>query len=166
MAENIANNMNTRSELCLTLAHAADANAIANMSRDLIENGLNWRWTEQRVTANIDDPAINVLVARLDNRLAGFGIMKYGERVAHLNLFAVAPDCRRTGIGRQLLRWLERCASVAGNVAISLEVRASNTGAQRFYESMGYRILVQLPGYYQGVEPALRMGRRLIARGN
>jgi hypothetical protein len=26
---------------------------------------------------------------------------------------------------------------------------------------MGYRILVQLPGYYQGVEPALRMGRRL-----
>src|SRR5215204_7450180 len=137
------------SDLTLRLARAADANAIANMSRDLIENGLDWRWREQRVAANIDDPAINVLVARLDNRLAGFGIMKYGERVAHLNLFAVAPDCRRAGIGRQLLHWLERCASVAGNVAISLEVRAGNTGAQRFYESMGYRILVRLPGYYQ-----------------
>jgi len=149
------------SESTLRLARAADAKAIANMSRDLIENGLDWRWTEQRVAANIDDPAINVLVARLDNRLAGFGIMKYGERVAHLNLFAVAADCRRAGIGRQLLHWLERCASVAGNVAISLEVRAGNTGAQRFYESMGYRILVRLPGYYQGVEPAVRMGRRL-----
>lgn len=150
------------SDLTLRLARAADAKAIANMSRELIENGLSWRWTEQRVAASIDAANINVLVARLDDRLAGFGIMKYGDRVAHLNLFAVAPDCRRTGIGRQLLRWLERCASVSGNIAISLEVRASNTGAQRFYEDMGYRTLVQLPGYYQGVEPALRMGRRLI----
>jgi len=154
------------SDLTLRLARAADANAIANMSRDLIENGLDWRWREQRVAANIDDPAINVLVARLNNRLAGFGIMKYGERVAHLNLFAVAPDCRRAGIGRQLLHWLERCASVAGNVAISLAVPAGNTGAQRFYESMGYRTLVRLPGYYQGIEPAVRMGRRLTVTGS
>ena len=151
------------SDLTLRLARAADARAIANMSRELIENGLGWRWTEQRVAASIDAANTNVIVARLDNRLAGFGIMKYGDRVAHLNLFAVAPDCRRAGIGRQLLHWLERCATVAGNIAISLEVRASNTGAQRFYESMGYRPFVQLPGYYQGVEPALRMGRRLTA---
>lgn len=149
------------SELCLRLARTTDATAIANMSRELIEYGLGWRWTEQRVAASINADNTNVLVARLDHRLAGFGIMKYGDQVAHLNLFAVAPAHRRSGIGRQLLRWLERCASVAGNVAISLEVRASNTGAQRFYESMGYRTLVELPGYYQGVEPALRMGRRL-----
>lgn len=153
--------MKTSSELYLSLARAADASAIANMSRELIEQGLRWRWTEQRVAASINADNTNVLVARLDKRLAGFGIMKYGEQVAHLNLFAVAPDYRRAGIGRQLLQWLECCASVAGNVAISLEVRAGNTGAQRFYESMGYRTLVQLPGYYQGVEPALRMGRRL-----
>lgn len=149
------------SDLTLRLARDADAKTIANMSRQLIETGLNWRWTEQRVATSINDPEINVLVARLDNRLAGFGIMKYGERVAHLNLFAVAPDCQRAGIGRELLHWLERCASVAGILAISLEVRAANTGAQRFYECMGYRTLVQLPGYYQGIETAVRMGRRL-----
>lgn len=151
------------SELSLRLARTTDATAIANMSRELIEYGLGWRWSEQRVAASINAAHTNVLVARLDSRLAGFGIMKYGDQVAHLNLFAVAPAHRRAGIGRQLLQWLERCASVAGNVAISLEVRASNTGAQRFYESMGYRTLVELPGYYQGVEPALRMGRRLTA---
>ena len=149
------------SDLTVGLARAADAKTIANMSRQLIETGLNWRWTEQRVAASINDPEINVLVARLNNRLAGFGIMKYGERVGHLNLFAVAPDCQRAGIGRELLHWLERCASVAGILAISLEVRAANTGAQRFYECMGYRTLVQLPGYYQGIETAVRMGRRL-----
>lgn len=161
ITRDFAENMKTSSDLSLRLARPADATAIADMSRELIENGLHWRWTAQRVVASINAENTNVLVARLDNRLAGFGIMKYGDRVAHLNLFAVAPDCRRAGIGRQLLHWLEQCAMVAGNVAISLEVRASNTGAQRFYEGMGYRTLVQLPGYYQGVEPALRMGRRL-----
>jgi len=150
------------SEFTLSLAKVGDAAAIASMSRQLIEYGLNWRWTEQRVTASIRAPQTNVVVARIDNHVIGFAIMKYGDRIAHLNLFAVAPEYRRAGIGRQLLQWLEKCAAVAGNVAISLEVRAANTGAQRFYERMGYRTLVQLPGYYQGVEPALRMGRRLI----
>ena len=151
------------SELSLRLARASDAAAIANLSRDLIEYGLRWRWTEQRVAASIGADNTNVLVARLDNRLTGFGIMSYGVHVAHLNLFAVAPEYQRTGVGRQLLQWLEKCAAVAGIVTIALEVRAANTGAQRFYESMGYRTLVQLPGYYQGAEAALRMGRRLTS---
>ena len=151
------------SDLSLRLARASDAAAIANLSRDLIEYGLRWRWTEQRVAANISADNTNVLVARLDDCLAGFGIMSYGVHVAHLILFAVAPQYQRSGVGRQLLLWLEKCAAVAGVVTIALEVRAANTGAQRFYESMGYRALVQLPGYYQGVEPALRMGRRLTS---
>ncbi len=149
------------SDLTIRLARSADANAIATMSRELIEYGLPWRWTGQRVAASIEAPDTNVVLARLDHGLAGFGIMKYGDRIAHLNLFAVVPEHRRTGIGRQLLCWLERCATVAGIVAISLEVRAANTGARQFYESMGYRGLVEIPGYYQGAETALRMGRRL-----
>ena len=157
----ISKDMKTSFDLSLHLAQAADAHAIADMSRELIEYGLDWRWTERRVAASIKAANTNVLVARIDHQLAGFGIMKYGDQVSHLNLFAVAPEFRRTGIGRQLLHWLERCALVAGNIAVSLEVRASNTGAQQFYESMGYRGFVELPGYYQGVEPAVRMGRRL-----
>lgn len=149
------------SEFTFSLAKVGDAQRIANMSRQLIEYGLNWRWTEPRVAASIRAANTNVVVARIDGRVVGFAIMKYGERVAHLNLFAVAPNHRRAGVGRQLLQWLEKCAAVAGNVAISLEVRATNTVAQRFYESMGYRVLVKLPGYYQGSEAALRMGRRL-----
>ncbi len=149
------------SEFTLSLAKVGDAQAIANMSRELIEYGLPWRWTAPRVAASIRAPQTNVVVARIDGRVVGFAIMKYGERVAHLNLFAVAPEYRRAGVGRQLLQWLEKCAAVAGNVAIALEVRATNSGAQRFYESMGYQILVRLPGYYQGSETALRIGRRL-----
>jgi ribosomal protein S18 acetylase RimI-like enzyme len=87
--------------------------------------------------------------------------MRYGEDDAHLDLLAVAPSYRRLGIGRQLVEWLEKCAVVAGIFTVALEVRAGNEGAQIFYKRMGYRTLVHLTGYYQGIEAALRMGRDL-----
>jgi [ribosomal protein S18]-alanine N-acetyltransferase len=151
----------TSSELSLRLARPADAAAIASLSRDLIEYGLRWRWTPERVAASVCAPNVNVLVARVHENIAGFAIMRYGDDDAHLDLFAVAPPHRRTGVGRQLLQWLEKCAVVAGIFNVALEVRAANEGAQRFYERMGYRMLAHLPGYYQGIEAALRMGRDL-----
>lgn len=152
------------SELSLRLARFADADSIANLSRDLIEYGLNWRWTPERVAKSIRAANVNVLVASMHNEIAGFAIMRYGDDDAHLDLLAVTPPYRRTGIGRQLVEWLEECAIVAGIFNVDLEVRAGNEEAQLFYNRMGYRTLLQLPGYYQGVEAALRMGRDLSRR--
>src|SRR4029077_143426 len=134
----------TSSELSLQLARSADATTIANLSRDLIEYGLRWRWTPLRVAASIRAPDVNVLVARIHENTAGFAIMRYGDDDAHLDLLAVAPPYRRAGIGRQLLEWLEKCAVVAGIFKVALEVRAGNEGAQCFYERMGYRTLLRL----------------------
>lgn len=152
------------SELSLRLARLADADSIANLSRDLIEYGLNWRWTPVRVAASIRAANVNVLVASMHEEIAGFAIMRYGDDDAHLDLLAVAPPYRRSGIGRQLMEWLEECAIVAGIFNVDLEVRAGNEEAQIFYNRMGYRTLLQLPGYYQGIEAALRMGRDLTRR--
>ena len=152
------------SQLSLRLARLADAGAIAILSRDLIEYGLRWRWTPERVAACIRTPNVNVLVACIQKDLAGFAIMRYGDDDAHLDLLAVAPPYRRAGVGRQLVEWLEKCAVVAGIFTVDLEVRATNEEAQLFYDSIGYRALVELPGYYQGVEAGLRMGRDLSCR--
>jgi [ribosomal protein S18]-alanine N-acetyltransferase len=117
-----------------------------------------------RVAASIRAADVNVLVACIHENIAGFGIMRYGDEDAHLDLLAVAPPYRRAGVGRELLEWLEKCAVVAGIFSVALEVRAGNEGAQLFYERLGYRTLVHLPGYYQGIEAALRMGRDLSRR--
>jgi [ribosomal protein S18]-alanine N-acetyltransferase len=151
-------------ELSLRLARPADAAAIARLSRDAIEYGLQWRWTPTRVAASIRAANVNVLVACVHGNIAGFAIMRYGDEIAHLDLLAVAPRYRRAGVGRQLLEWLEKCAVVAGIFKVALEVRAGNEEAQLFYKRMGYRTLLHLPGYYQGVEAALRMGRDLSRR--
>lgn len=151
-------------QLSLRLARPAEATPIANLSRDLIEYGLRWRWTPMRVAASIRASDVNVLVGCAREEIAGFAIMRYGDDDAHLDLLAVTAPYRRVGVGRQLLEWLEKCAVVAGIFSVALEVRAANEGAQLFYHRMGYRPLVNLPGYYQGIEAAIRMGRDLSRR--
>lgn len=154
----------TSSELSLQLARPPDAATIANMSRVFIENGLRWSWTRQRVIKSIRAANVNVLIARLGDQIAGFAIMRYGDDRAHLDLLAVAPPYRKAGLGRRLVQWLEKCALVAGIFNVTLEVREGNRAARCFYERMGYRVQARLPGYYQGVEDAMRMGRDLACR--
>ncbi|MBM4261169.1 MAG: GNAT family N-acetyltransferase [Deltaproteobacteria bacterium] len=156
----------TNTDISLRLARQADAATIAAMSRDLIEYGLDWRWRSPRVSASIHAKNVNVLVACAEEKIIGFAIMRYGANDAHLDLLAVKPEFQRTGIGGQLLQWLEKCALVAGTFNIELEVRTDNIAAQSFYERLGYRPLTKLPGYYQGKESALRMGRDLASRAN
>lgn len=151
----------TMEDITIALARASDADRIAGMSRELIESGLEWSWTPRRVNSSIRSPNSNVIVARVENRIAGFGIMSYGEDEAHLNLLAVAGAWRRRGLGRGLVEWLEKPALVAGITAVFLEVRSNNRGAQVFYERLGYRKLARIRGYYQGRESATRMGREL-----
>jgi ribosomal-protein-alanine N-acetyltransferase len=96
--------------------------------------------------------------------IAGFAIMRYGEDVAHLNLLAVDPAHRRRGIARALVRWLEETALTAGSFLIGLELRAGNEAARALYHTLGYHELGQIPGYYQGVESAIRMMRDVRGR--
>ena len=147
--------------LTLRLAAPADAAPIAAMSRELIEAGLPWSWTPERVTRNLRHPDTLVLAARNGGRLAGFAIMQFGEERAHLSLLAVRSDCQRQGLARRMLEWLTESALTAGIAAIHLELRETNLGARRFYLEQGYAETVRIPGYYRGMETAVRMLREI-----
>jgi ribosomal-protein-alanine N-acetyltransferase len=145
----------------LCLAREEHAREIAEMSRDLIEHGLDWSWTPMRVLRSIRSKDSCVLIAKREDRIAAFAIMHYGEEAAHLNLLAVTADQRRCGLGRRLVDWLCSTAVEAGVFRIDLELRADNEAARIFYQRLGFSALHVVPGYYQGREPALRMSRRL-----
>ncbi len=149
----------------LGLARSSDALEIAEMSRDLIEYGLDWSWTPARVRRSISGRESSVLVARRQRRIAAFAIMHFGDESAHLNLLAVVASHRRQGLGRQLMGWLTATAIEAGIFRIDLELRAQNLAAREFYERIGFEALNVIPGYYQGREAALRMTRRLGRSG-
>jgi len=64
------------------LAASNDAEEIAALSRDYIEQGLGWSWNSARVRRAIRDPDINVAVVRSNAGILAFGIMSYRGEVA------------------------------------------------------------------------------------
>ncbi len=169
--------MNATTELSFGAARRTDLARIAALSGRSIEAGLIPAWTEPRLDRMRRHRETMLLVARCRvaapapgalspaattaAEFAGFGIMVYGDTRAHLNLLGVEPRFQRLGIGRRLLRWLERSALEAGTFDITLEVRAANHTAQAFYLALGYEPVGRIERYYQGVEDAIRMRRDL-----
>jgi ribosomal protein S18 acetylase RimI-like enzyme len=145
----------------IRLATRSDAAEIAAMSRDQIEQGLPWSWTEGRVLGAIRNVDTNVAVIGEPGSILGFGIMAYRDEVAHLLLFSVRPSHRRKGVGSALLRWLEDVAVTAGVQRVSVECRRDNAAARNFYAESGYHELAIAKGYYRGVEDAIRLEKWL-----
>jgi [ribosomal protein S18]-alanine N-acetyltransferase len=166
-------NMTPRA-IAIRLAENRDAQAIALMSRDLIESGLGWKYDAARVMRAIRDRDTLAVVAcegKAGGRggaINGFAIMELGDERAHLVLLAVRPSHRRLGIGETLFKWLLESSRAAGMASIHLELRSANEAARRFYRAMGFFETVLVPGYYRGEgrkEGALRMLKILRAPG-
>jgi len=78
--------MNPPGAIKLRLARLTDARVMAEMSRDLIESGLGWRYTADRMTALINGPDTTALVACDAPGIHGLAIMQFGDERAHLTL--------------------------------------------------------------------------------
>jgi ribosomal protein S18 acetylase RimI-like enzyme len=141
----------------IEFALPSDAIEIGELSKQYIEYDLSWRYTPERLRELLKDKSTNVVVARTDSSLAGFGIMTYAEKTANLDLLAVKLPYRRRGIGGQIVTWLEEVARTAGIVNIYVQVRKNNRGAIEFYGRCGFQIVDELGGYYGGTESGVLM---------
>ena len=88
------------------------------------------------------------LVARAGDTVVGFAGVWSMVDDAHITTFGVHPDWRRQGIGRQLLLNLAELSLAIGAKRMTLEVRASNMGAQALYGAFGFEVAGRRPGYY------------------
>jgi ribosomal-protein-alanine N-acetyltransferase len=88
------------------------------------------------------------LVARAGDAIVGFAGVWLMVDDAHVTTFAVHPDWRRQGIGRQLLVNLVEMSVAIGARRMTLEVRASNASAQELYRSFGFVVAGRRPRYY------------------
>lgn len=136
---------------------------MARMSRDLIEVGLGWKYTAQRLSTLIRDRETVAIVACDAARIEGYAVMRFGDETAHLLLLCVRPERQRQGVGRCLIDWLLASAEVAGMTAIQVELRAGNAPAWAFYRRLGFTETALLDGYYGGGFAARRMVRPMRA---
>jgi len=113
---------------------------------EVLENDRARPWVAEWVTA---DGVI---------QLAGMAVVWVILDEAHVATFAVHPDFRRRGIGRQLLAAVLLQATGEGATLSYLEVRRSNLAAQALYTEFGYKVAGIRPRYYKdNFEDALLM---------
>ncbi len=89
------------------------------------------------------------LVAECCGRVVGYavGIIE-GNNEGHIVSIAVDPEFRGLGIGKALMRELERRFSDYGVSLIKLEVSVKNQVAIKLYKSLGYKIVSRASNYY------------------
>ena len=62
-----------------------------------------------------------------------------GDRHAHIFLLYVAPEHRRKGIAKALMKYLEQWAIARGDRQIGLQVFQTNSNALNLYKQLGYQ---------------------------
>ncbi|HEV3262411.1 MAG TPA: ribosomal protein S18-alanine N-acetyltransferase [Gemmataceae bacterium] len=150
---------NANLHVCIRWLVQRDVPAVLAVERACFE----YAWTEQDFRRCLKLPNCVGMVAEEGRTIVGFMVFKvFRPRVALLNL-AVDPHRRRRGIGGRMLGQLILKASGYGHDRITLAVRETNLGAQRFFRAQGFRATGVLRGYYEDSgEDAYRMVYRLV----
>jgi ribosomal-protein-alanine N-acetyltransferase len=111
-------------------------------------------WSERSYRFELtENPASHMLVAvRQDGgrpRVVGYAGFWMLVDEAHISTLAVHPDCRRAGLGAELLRRVLDDAARSGAEMATLEVRVSNQAAVNLYHKFGFQIVGRRTRYYR-----------------
>jgi ribosomal-protein-alanine N-acetyltransferase len=119
-------------------------------------------WTREMYAWELQNRSVcHIYVVRTpDCRVAGFCAFWLVFDEIHINNVAIRPRYRGRGIGTALMQRVFEEAGRLGARRATLEVRASNTGARRLYERLGFRVTATRRNYYSSpVEDALILWR-------
>jgi ribosomal-protein-alanine N-acetyltransferase len=136
------------------LVRKATIQDAAEMIRLERQSPTTTHWTEQQyfdlLAAMRESPTSLALVTQEDgsSALAGFLVARHLPPEWELENIVVAPELRRTGIGKKLMDALVVQARQTTGTAIFLEVRESNTAARRLYEKLEFRETGRRKVYY------------------
>ena len=88
------------------------------------------------------------ILAELDGQICGYVLFWLLPGSIDVHNLAVAPEFRRLGIARMLMRQVVVAARVQSATRVTLEVRQSNDPAKRLYASLGFVQTGLRRGYY------------------
>ena len=120
-------------------------------------------WSRETLEEALELFPVTNFVAESGGHVTGFiicGVENTGEEIyGHICSLAVSQKHRGSGIGSALVQRAEYQVMLTGATAMQLEVRISNTQAQKFYQKLGYEPVFQFAGYYANTEDAIVMMR-------
>ena len=119
-------------------------------------------WSEEDVFRLLRQRNCICMVAEQGERIVGFMIYGLYKNKLHVLRFATHPQLRRTGVGKAMINALIDKLSPTRRTSFSLDVRETNLGAQKFYQTMGLRAVGVSREHYEDTgEDAYMMEYRL-----
>lgn len=124
----------------------ADAEALA----DLDGRASAHPWSESAFAGALRGAAGErvALLRDAGRRLVGFCVWQEVADEAHVHSVAIAPEARRRGLARRLLRLCLGMAAARGARRAFLDVRPANAPARALYEALGFTETGRRRGYY------------------
>jgi ribosomal-protein-alanine N-acetyltransferase len=119
-------------------------------------------WTRDMYVWELQNRSVcHIFIVRTPEcRVAGFCACWLVFDEVHINNVAIRPAYRGLGMGTALLRHVLAEGRRLGARRATLEVRASNAGARRLYERLGFYVAGTRRNYYTSpVEDALILWR-------
>jgi len=137
-------------------ASLLDLNALHKLEHACFEKDA---WSFLDLIAVLSFSEVVRMKAIEDGQMIGFvaGDPHPSEGFSWIATIGVAPEHRRRGVGRELLR---TCEARLKPPCIRLSVRSSNDGAIRLYEREGYRRIEGWHNYYDDGEAAIVMEKK------
>jgi len=105
----------------------------------------------------LNDKSNDFLVAEMEiGRVVGYCVASKESGIAHLLSIGVLLEYRERGVGTALVRKLLENAG-PGVKGMTLEVKKGNYEAIRLYESLGFKPVEVIAGYYSDGSAAVKM---------
>jgi ribosomal-protein-alanine N-acetyltransferase len=124
----------------------SDVPAVATVEREIYPQP----WSARIFFDELAQSNRTYIVVTDDGEIVGYGGLMVIEDDAHITTLAVVPGFRRMRLGTRILLTLVERGLAAGARHLTLEVRATNTDAQRLYERFGFAPVGKRKGYYAG----------------
>jgi ribosomal protein S18 acetylase RimI-like enzyme len=90
-------------------------------------------------------------VADINGEIIGTAMAGFDGHRGWIYSLAVDEEYRKQGIGKALMKRVEKDLRAIGCTKLNLQVRSSNSGVVQFYKNLGYNI-----------EDRVSMGKRLV----
>lgn len=93
-----------------------------------------------------------LFVAIAAKQIVGFIVIEATPKCLLVLNFTVHPDCRKRGVGSQIIAWLIEQLSATKRSRILMEVRETNLPMQLFLRSVGLKACQVMRGYYEDTD--------------
>ena len=118
-------------------------------------------WSPQEFKKELENPVASYFVAKLDDKVVGYGGYWWVMFEAEITNIAVHKDYRRMGIASKIIeKMVEKCAQTSTSL-LHLEVRESNENAINLYTKMGFVQDGFRKNYYKNNENAILMTKEI-----